>query len=235
MAPGVAIGLWLARELDADDVASWVVVPCGMATMLAARAGWWLLRRLVRGPQQSSPPRMLRSRIGDDTALVTPPVGQGMPPTIAPATIGLALAAFLTSMLVRHDSVPDRSEIILPLLALPLALLAMSVFSPMGWLRGPTVALFANRIEIRRPLGHYTIRWQDAFLAAVKDGRPMIYLKSPSAALRSGLAGRPPAHGISIGSGLTVPAPVVVESVEMLRNDPAVRREVTQPMPVFPD
>jgi hypothetical protein len=222
MSVGMAGGVWLTRDWASDSAATWVVVLCAGGAYLTGECGWRLARRLVAGPPAPpEPPQLVRTPVRGETAVVVSPHYHG-----GSAAQWAGAAAQLG--VVTSSSVLDAVG---PAAAVSAVLVGMGVTAvarTLSWSGPPRLALFADRVEIRRGLGRYVIPWRGVGSAGEQGGRAVIYVERPDLVSRRGWVRRPPAYGVPVGD-LGVPVGMVVDAVERYRRDTQARAAISRP------
>lgn len=222
-APGAAFGLWLMRDVSWDYPAVLVAVACGAGTAAAVAR---LRRILGRRPADAAAARLVRSRCRGERAVVTPPptnAGKVRGTMIARLTLLNMSGAGLGALLVMPLAAVAGARL-LTVTTIAATLLLTGPVSPVQWLRGPTVAMFADRLEVRRRSGRYVVAWQDIVRAEEQYRHVQVSVTSPAAVARKGWVRRAAVPGFRFEVH-GVPAAAVVGAIEHHRQQrPRERR-----------
>jgi hypothetical protein len=233
--PGVLAGFRLTWEWPSEAASAWVAVLCGGVTVIVLGRGWSRLRAALRTVSpardrtshqptpaaRDSRPALIRQEVDGHTAVLTPPARTS---SLVEWSTGLVVFSTALEPLATH--LGGRYALVLAGAA---GLLARALASPVAWLMGPRMAILADRLEIRRFLGGYVVRWQDVFAAGERRGETVVYTRQPGAVERRGLVRRSKAYGIHVPEpGL--PADVLVDAIEYYRTDDTARSDLAQPL-----
>lgn len=209
-APGLVAGLWYTNEWKSAWAAIQVTELSAAATLLAGYLGWRLVARL-RGRPRSDPPQMLRAVLGGEAALVTPPHrSAGMIVVVA----GVAAWLAISGVAIRVDAIrPDRAQVLIPAV-----LVAYNLVDLLGYRFGPRLALFSDRIEIRRGLGRYLVPWSAIMVVHKRKDGVMVYLRPGGSSKRRGWIRRHPAYGVPVDD-LGIPADLAIDTIERCQRE----------------
>jgi hypothetical protein len=133
----------------------------------------------------------------------------------------VAIAAWLAmaAVAVRTDALrPDRVQVLVPVAALA----AANLVDLLGYRVGPRVALFTDRVEIRRGLGRYLIPWSAVVAVGKRNERVVVYLSRGGSGSRRGWIRRHPAYGVLVGD-LGMSADVAIDTIERCWRDQGTR------------
>lgn len=209
LAPGAAVGLWLTQAWTSVYLAGTVIV---LAAALPQFLRGQLVRRLRRRPADLPAPQLVRCILdGRDAVVALPSRPTGMVASLVATALGM-----VTFPVVAGNAGPA----VAPLASVVVGILAMAFLSPLSWLPGPALALFADRVEIRKEWGRYVVPRSDILGARELHGRVVIDLTSKRAVQRRGWVRRPSGYGVPLGD-LEPPPRVVIDAIDRLAHQSA--------------
>ncbi|QSB16045.1 PH domain-containing protein [Natronosporangium hydrolyticum] len=194
--------------------------------MAAAELTLTLLHRLRERAQPPAPPQLTPAVVRREIALVSPPgrTDAWQSGRLA-VLVGVGWWFVLAGAAGYAEQLrPDWSA----------AVVAVTLIASVNMLRvlgagfGPRVALFPDRLEIRRGLGRYLIPWPAVAALSAPDGRLTVFLAQAGVTSRRGWAPAHSAYGVRIRNpGL--PISTLVDTVEEYRRRPADHRFPAHP------
>lgn len=229
-APGVAFGFWLTRRATSETYALLIALVCGWLWFMSLK-GLRVLIGWPPAPEDREPDaRLLRSDVDGQPALAAPPeMGARRGYFLLLAQIQ-ALVVFCTTMALQllevlvPDFFPAGSGRYLLLGGYVAVGLAGVAAHSLAWLPGPVVAMFADRLEVRRGFGRYAVGWHDIAGVADRDGRVEVTVARPDAVATKGWTRRPRRNTFRL-TAADIPAGVLAGAMEHFRRlEPDTRR-----------
>jgi Bacterial PH domain len=224
-AAGLAGGVWLASVwTTSETVATGVVLGCALGTMLAGRSVWRRIRQARIGPPgRPEWPGLIRLTVRGETAVVVAPYDAS---ESAAATVGVVAGTLLYQELSGLDVGPATVAVSVLLGAA----LASTISRTLTWLARPGLAMFADRVEIRRGFGRYVIPWSAIAGADVERGRAVVYVQRPDLVTRKGVVF--PRYPDAVRAGaFALPATEIFVAIERFRQDATARRAIASVVP----
>lgn len=223
---GLGVGWWLTGGWESAWAATWVLGLCSVGAVAAGELSAALVHRLREKPRAQSRPQLIPAVVRREIALVSPP-GRAEQWHAGRLTVlwGVGFWFVLAAVAGYADELrPDWGEAMVASTVLSL----VNIPRVLGAAFGPKVALFPERLEIRRGLGRYLIPWPAVAAVSAPDSRLTIFLAEPGVTSRRGWAPHHSAYGVRIRNpGL--PISTLVDVIEEYRRDPAAHR-----FPVYP-
>jgi hypothetical protein len=224
--PGLVAGLWFTDAWKSEWVATQVVWLSAVGAVLVGHFGWRLVARVRGRPRpRPEPSQMLRTILRGEASLVTPPHRAA---GVTVVLVGVVAWLAIATVAVRTGALrPDRVLVLVPLAALA----ASNLVGLVGYRLGPRLALFADRIEIRRGLGRYLVPWSAVVAAGKRDERVVFHLSQGSSTRRRGWIRPQPAYGVPVGD-LGMSADAAISTIERCQRD--FKSLGRQPGPALP-